>query len=271
MKITLLRLVPAAFALAALLPFSAHAHKMWLVPSATVVTGDTPWIGVDAAVSNTLFYADHVPLRLTALTITAPDGSSVAPQNAHTGKFRSVFDVELTQTGTYRIASVNSGLSASWKENGESKRWRGDAESFAKEVPKDANELQITQSNGRVETFITNGAPDSGGLKPVGAGLELVAITHPNDLFEGEMAKFRLLIDGAPASDLEVEIIPGAMRYRDNPDEIHAKTDADGMFSVTWPAAGMYWIGASLQDDKASAPATARRASYTATLEVLPQ
>ncbi|MBB5209129.1 DUF4198 domain-containing protein [Chiayiivirga flava] len=262
----------AALALALAVPFAAQAHKAWLLPSQTVLSGNDPWVTVDAAVSNDLFYFNHVPLRLDNAVITAPDGSVVQPQNGATGKFRSVFDVQLQQAGTYRIAVVNAGLFASWDDNGQPRRWRGNAESFKTEVPKDAKNLQVTQSAGRIETFVTNGAPSTGALKASNKGLELVPVTHPNDLFAGETATFQLLIDGAPAAGLELEVIPGGIRYRDAQNEIKATTDADGKFSVTWPEAGMYWLEASLQDDKASTPpATQRRASYAVTLEVLPQ
>lgn len=262
----------AALALALAVPFAAQAHKAWVLPSQTVLSGADPWVTVDAAVSNDLFYFNHVPLRLENAAITAPDGSTVQAQNGATGKFRSVFDVQLQQTGTYRIAVVNAGLFANWEENGEPKRWRGNAETFKTEVPKDAKNLQVTQSAGRIETFVTNGSPSTGALKATNQGLELVPVTHPNDLFAGEAATFQLLIDGKPASGLDLEVIPGGIRYRDAQNEIKARTDADGKFSVTWPDAGMYWLEASLQDDKASAPpATQRRASYVVTLEVLPQ
>lgn len=294
MKTSLLRPVSAALALALALPFAAQAHKAWLVPSATVVSGNAPWVSIDGAISNNLYYPDHFPMRLESLVITAPDGSAVAAQNPHTGKYRSVFDVELAQTGTYRIASVNASLSARWdtaeslaaaekaKAAGAPASGPGSpaaggflrnatAEDLKTKVPKDAKNLQITQGSGRIETFVTNGAPSTGALKPTGKGLELVPVTHPNDLFAGETANFRLLIDGEAASGVDVEIVPGATRYRDSQDEIIVKTDAEGGFSVTWPAPGMYWLEASLRDDKATAPATARRASYVATLEVLPQ
>jgi uncharacterized GH25 family protein len=262
----------AALALALALPFAAQAHKAWILPSATVLSGNEAWITVDAAVSNDLFYFNHVPLRLDTLAITAPDGGKVEPQNPHTGKYRSVFDLALTQPGTYRIALINAGLFASWEENGEPKRWRGNAATFATEVPKDAKNLQVTQSAGRNETFVTLGAPDTAALAPSGTGLELIPITHPNDLFAGEAASFQLQIDGKPAAGLAVTLTAGGTRYRDAQDEIKATTDADGKFSVTWPAAGMYWLETSLQDDKAtSPPAKQRRASYVATLEVLPQ
>lgn len=255
-----------------LLPLTAFAHKAWLMPSQTVIAGQNPVITVDAAVSNDLFYFNHVPLRLDNLVITAPDGSKVQPANPATGKFRSVFDVDLKQQGTYRIATVNSGLNATWDEAGKPKRWRGAAADFATGVPKDAKDLQVSQTVGRVETFVTNGSPNDTALKSTGEGIELVPVTHPNDLFAGEEASFRLLIDGQPAGGLEIEIVRGATRYRNAQDEIKATTDANGEFRVTWPEAGMYWLETTQQDAKTSvAQAKQRRLSYVATLEVLPQ
>jgi len=261
-----------AAALAAALPFSALAHKAWLQPSQTVIAGDKPWITVDAAVSNDLFYFNHVPLRLESLVITAPDGSTVQPQNAATGKFRSVFDVELTQQGTYRLASVNNGLSASWEENGKPRRWRGNAATFATEVPKRAKKLQVSQSVNRVETFVTNGTPNATALAPTGSGIELVALGHPNDLFAGEAATFRVLVDGKPRAGLAFEITRGGTRYRNAQDEIKLTSDKKGEIIVTWPEAGMYWLETSSEDKKTSIKqAKTRRLNYVATLEVLPQ
>jgi uncharacterized GH25 family protein len=267
-------LLPALLAtsLVALMPFAASAHKSWLLPSQTVVAGEKPWVTFDAAVSNDLFYLNHVPIALDRLSITAPDGSRGESANGATGKFRSVFDVELKQEGTYRIAMLNQGLFASWDENGKPKRWRGNAETFATDVPKNAPNLQVTQSIGRVETFVTRGAPNTTALTSTGAGIELVAKTHPNDLFAGETAEFALMIDGKPAAGLDIEIVRGATRYRNAQEEIKVTTGADGSFRVTWPQAGMYWLEAATEDERTSVPqAKKRRLSYVATLEVLPQ
>ncbi|NIJ68751.1 DUF4198 domain-containing protein [Xanthomonas sp. 60] len=265
------RTLVLAAALAAALPFSALAHKAWLLPSQTVIAGNTPWITVDGAVSNDLFYFNHVPLRLESVVITAPDGTAVQPQNGATGKFRSVFDVELKQQGTYRIASVNKGLSATYELNGERKRWRGTAAALG-ELPKDASNLQVSESVGRVETFVTNGAPNATALKPTGTGIELVALAHPNDLFAGEEATFRVLVDGQPKAGLAFEIVRGATRYRNAQDEIKVTSDARGEIKVTWPDAGMYWLETGSEDSKTTVKQAAkRRLSYVATLEVLPQ
>lgn len=269
MKRTLTWLALAA-ALAA--PLAAQAHKAWLQPSQTVLAGNTPWVTVDAAVSNDLFYFNHVPLRLENLTITAPDGSTMQPQNPATGKYRSVFDLELVQPGTYRMAVVNKGLNAQWQENGQPKRWRGNAAAFATEVPQDAQGLQVSEAMNRIETFVTSGEPTEAALKPSGQGLELVPVTHPNDLFAGEEARFRLQVDGKPAAGLEIAIVRGSTRYRNAQDEIKATTDANGEFAVTWPEAGMYWLEVTTEDAKTSVPqARQRRLGYVATLEVLPQ
>lgn len=261
-----------AAVIATLLPFSAAAHKAWLQPSQTVIAGTSPWITVDAAVSNDLFYFNHVPLRLDHLVITAPDGSTVQPHNVATGKYRSVFDVELAQPGTYRLASVNTGLMARWQEDGKPRRWRGSVEKLATEVPANARELKVSETASRIETFVTSGAPNDTALKPTGTGLEMVALGHPNDLFSGEEARFRLLVDGKPAAGLEVEITRGGTRYRNAQEEIKVTTDASGEFAVTWPEAGMYWLETGSEDNRTSIPqANVRRLGYVATLEVLPQ
>ena len=257
--------------LAALLPLMAHAHKAWLLPSATVSTVDQ-WITVDAAVSNDLFYFNHVPLRIEGLQITAPNGTTVKPENLATGKYRTTFDLHLEQNGTYRLANVNNGIFASYDDNGTTKRWRGPADKFATEVPANAKNLQVSQSAGRVETFVTAGKPTTAALKPTNVGLELVPVTHPNDLYAGEAAKFGLLLDGKPAANLDVTIIAGGTRYRDHQEEIKATTDAAGQFSVTWPQPGVYWMETGLQDANTSIKqAKQRRISYVATFEVLPQ
>jgi len=261
----------ATLTLAAVLPLTSHAHKAWLLPSATVSTVDQ-WITVDAAVSNDLFYFNHVPLRTDALSITAPDGSQVTPENVGTGKYRSTFDVHLQKNGTYRIAVTNGGLMANYEENGQMKRWRGTAAAFAKEVPANAAKLRVSENAGRVETFVTAGKPTADALKLTNVGLELAPVTHPNDLYAGEEATFALMLDGKPAVNLPVTIIAGGTRYRDAQGEIEVKTDAQGRFSVTWPDPGMYWLEATLEDNKTSVPqAKQRRVSYVATFEVLPQ
>jgi len=143
---------------------------------------------------------------------------------------------------------------------------------LAANVPANAQDLQVSEQAGRVESYVTNGRPSKQVLTTTGKGLELAPITHPNDLIVGEAASFRLLLDGKPFANQKVAVVPGGIRYRDRLNEIEATTDADGKFSVKYPAAGMYWMEAETRDDKTSIKeAKARRASYAVTVEVLPQ
>jgi uncharacterized GH25 family protein len=267
-----------AISLAVAVPQAAQAHRAWLLPSATVLSGDDVWVTVDAAISNDLFYFEHHPMRLNGLQVFGPDGQAVTPEHPNTGRYRSTFDVRLAKTGTYRVAVINDTLMASYKEaGGESKRLRGTAESIRKELPADAQSVRITHSQSRIEAFVTSGKPTDEVLQPSGIGLELQPVTHPNDLFVGDTARFRLLLDGKPAAGIEVSVIPGGIRYRDQLGEMKLTTDKDGVVSVDWPEPGMYWLSASHGGGRGDAQESgsfekpARRTAYSATLEVLPQ
>ncbi|WAJ70071.1 DUF4198 domain-containing protein [Catenovulum adriaticum] len=254
----------------------ANAHRAWIKPSESVLSGEENYVTFDAAVSNTLFLPEHVAYPTKSIEATGPDGKKLELENAATGKYRSTFDLKLTQSGTYRISSASAGIRAMWRDDeGNRKMWpprRGGTkgETFETAVPKNAKDLNVSFSSRRVETFVTLGELSKETLKPTNQGLELVPVTHPNDLYATETAEFIMLIDGSPAVDAEVEVNRGAMRYRNDPETINVKTDEKGKFTVTWPKAGMYFIEVSYQDDKAKAPATSRRGGYSGVFEVLP-
>ncbi len=264
--------ISLALGASCLTPLAAYAHRPFILPSSTIVNGKAPWVSFDAAASSDVFFFDHVALNLSNLVITAADGSIVKAENTNTAKFRSSFDLPTTLPGTYKISVVNEGVNASYKENGAPKRWRGSVDAFAKEVPANAEALEVTYSQGRIETFITNGKPNATALTPTGKGLELSAITHPNDLMAGEKAQFRLLLDGKPAAGVKVTVVAGGIRYRQKLDEQTFISDPDGKVDIQWQGAGMYWLEATHKDKNSKlAAAKERRLSYIATLEVLPQ
>jgi uncharacterized GH25 family protein len=204
------------------LPVSAQAHRAWLAPTATVLSGTDAWVGFDAGMSNGVF-----------------------------------------------IANVMGGVVVSYKQGGEQKRWRGAEADMSASIPADATDVVATRSASRIETFVTLGAPSLTALAPTGQGIELVPVSHPNDLVSGEAATFKLLRDGQPAVGLEVTIARGGTRYRDNPEELTVTTGADGAFTITWPEPGMYWMSASVRGD-ATGDQLAYNAQYNGVVEVLP-
>lgn len=269
--IRLSRLLAAACAVA-LVPAAASAHRAWMMPSATNVSGDDAWVTVDAAVSNDLFYFEHQPVRLDNVKAWAPDGTEAKIENGSTGRYRSTFDVHLTQKGTYKIANNGGGIMGSYKLNGEQKRLpRGTTpDKLAEAIPAGATEVKLSEGINRNETFVTAGEPTTTVLKPTGKGLEFAPVTHPNDLVVGEPARFAFLLDGKPAAGLKVAVVPGGIRYRDKVNEMDLVTDAKGEVSINWPTPGFYWLNASATDTNVSVPqATERRLGYVTTLEVM--
>lgn len=263
------------------LPLSAEAHRGWLMPSSTVLSGDTAWVAFDAGASNGVFIADHAPLRLSpqTLSITAPDGSTGEAANLMQGAYRTTFDVRIDKPGTWKIANASSSMTAVWMLDGAAGRWRGLAAEMAANIPAGATAVVSAANTNRLETFVTLGEPTTSVFVPTGTGIEMVPVTHPNDLVAGETANFQFLRDGAPHADADVVVARGGLQYRDNPEEITVRTDAEGRAAITWTEAGMYWVNTSWRDPAAPAPVEGQgrmagppvaSAQYTAVLQVLP-
>ena len=271
------RLLAAAALLS--IPAALSAHRMWLLPSATVFSGTDGWVTVDAAVSNDLFFFDHQPLRLDGMKVWQPDGSEGTLQNGATGRYRSVFDVKLDKPGTWKIGTQMSAVMGSFKVDGVEKRLGGrrgppqpnaPAPLTVADIPANATDVKVTEVTGRNEIFVTAGAPTTTVFKTTGKGLEFAPVTHPDELVAGQTAKFRFLVDGKPTAGIKVTVIPGGKRDRNDEGARELTTGADGIRSVDWPAAGRYLLSATLTDAKATSPrATERRMSYVTTLEVL--
>lgn len=252
---------------------AAQAHRFWIKPTVTVVSGKDQWIGFDAAISNDLFFANYHAIDISTISITAPDGTARDLQNAKEGHIRSTFELKLDTEGTYRVAGGMMAIRASWKEGGEEKNFQGSIdELFAAGIPaKNPSEMYIL--NRTTETYVTLGAPTDSLFAPKGSGLELVPVTHPNDLYSGEEATFKLLEGGKPLAGQAVDIVPGGDRYRDKVGAIKVTTADDGSFSVTWPTAGRYFFEVDTESkvELQGGISVPSYNGYGIVLEVLPQ
>jgi uncharacterized GH25 family protein len=255
------------------LPIAAHAHRAFLLPSTTMAENAGAVVTFDSSATEELFLPEHA-VPLGTVTVDGPGHARPQPENTWNGKQRSSFELKLPEAGTYRISLFNDSLNAMYKVDGQMKRWRGDADSFAREVPADAQDLNVMQMQGRNETFVRVG--DHAGKTEwttSGKGIEMTPLSSPVELLVGDTTSLRFTLNGKPAGDLAVTVIRGGNRYRDALGEITLKTDHDGKVSIKWPAAGMYWIGASTGRPPHGETGTLAkplvRASYSATLEVL--
>lgn len=250
---------------------SAFAHRQWILPSTTVLSGEDQWISVEAAISNNLYFPNHHAIPLAATEAISPSGKKLELQNASQGKIRSSFELLLEEQGTYRIFSGRGTMMALWEENGERKRKRGTEDEFAAMDLASMENLSLRDFSSRVETIVTCGEPTS--VKPSGHGLEFEFIDHPNDLFSGETTHWRILLNGKPAPDQKFTIVKGDDRFRDTEGSIEVISDADGMIEIDWPEPGRYWINGSakIEGGELQGVPVERGSSYTLTVEVLPE
>ena len=262
-----------ALGLLMLLP-QANAHRQWLLPSNTQIDAKEAWVTIDGAVSENLFDFDSNALALDNLEVVAPDGSQVKAETITKSKFRGSADFKLLQKGTYKISQNSQNVMAIYRLNGEEKRWRGAEEKMAQEIPAEATDLKISRTYNRLETYVTADQPTDTVLKAVNQGLELLPLSHPNNLYAQETTRFKVLLDGKPVADSKISVIAGGVRYRGVLNEITAISDKDGVISIKWPFAGMYWLKVAypqlpeMVDGKRPAMPE-KRYSYAATLEVL--
>ena len=253
----------------------AQAHNLWLLPSETSKGGKGGWVTFDVAVSTEIFNVGSGAPKVDVVEVVAPDAAVSKVQNIWQGKLRSSFDLDINQPGTYKIFAATHGLIARW-ETADGKRgfWpprgaKAEPSELAAAVPKNAKNLEIIQASRRTETFVSLGAPSKVSLKPTLQGLELVPLTHPNNLAVGEVSEFMFLMDGKPAVGAKIAVIEGGSRYRLAPGAQHYETDKNGQVKISWKKTGIYWLGAEYKDDQATKPATHRSGVYSATLEVL--
>ncbi|MAT34066.1 MAG: ABC transporter permease [Ponticaulis sp.] len=249
----------------------ALAHRAWLLPSTFTLSGNEQWVTVDGAISNDLFFPNHVPMRYTDVTVTAPDGTTAPVEEGWVGKFKTSFDVKLDQQGTYLIGTSGEGWFARWEENGEPQRRRASLEELKADGIFDNPDAELSRSARKIETYVTLGAPSDAVFALKNKGLELQPITHPNDVYAGEEVSFQFMLDGAPAAGLEVEVVKGNDRYRDEAGLLTVTTNEDGEFSFTPDEAGRYWISTDTSaEGEYEGRAISDRASYVMTFEALP-
>jgi len=247
-----------------------QAHRLWITPSTTTVSGDDDWVTFDGAVSNDLFYADHQPLRAEPVVVQ-PDGTPGKVENFSIGKYRATFDLHLIQKGTYKLVVQSGGVMGNYKVDGVEKRLpRGTtAAQLVTAVPAGATDVKLSEMVNRLEVFVTSGKPTDTVLKPTGQGLELVPVTHPDDLVSSEPATFKFIADGKPAAGVTVTVIPGGARYRATVGELTFKTDATGLVAIKWPSAGLFWVNATATAPSTAIPNAEKRMGYTTVVEVL--
>lgn len=216
----------------------AKAHTPFIVPTSFEPLHQG-WVSLDAGFAESFFQSD-VAFDKGHFQILTPKGEWVAPARLEQFTSRSLLEYQAKDEGTYRF-TTGSRLGAVFRMyelNGERKHTRDPKEV----LPKGHKLLDHYQSVTLAETYVTLKAPTKNALKPYSKGLELVPVTHPNDLYVGEAFEFSVLLDGKPLADSPVTIY--AEQHGGDHEEPAAKTatDSKGSASVTLAKPGVYLL-----------------------------
>lgn len=248
---------------------AAHAHTPYLLPTNFDVQPKGS-IGVDAGFTEKFFVSD-VAFGSTAFSIVTPQGERIPFGDIHQFKQRTVAEQKLPdEKGTYRL-STGPRLGAvfrTWERNGKTESARDPQQV----MPPDAKLLAHYQSLSISEAYVTADKPSAKALAPTGKGLEIVAITHPSDLFVGEKFEFTVQFDGKPLADQKVSIYRSPMDLASQSSVQSISTDSQGKAVLPLAKSGIYL---ALIRHRAPAPAGAAAPSYghnyTLTFRVLDQ
>jgi uncharacterized GH25 family protein len=259
------------------LSINVQAHKRWILPSLFNVS-EEQWVVVDATVSNNIFFADK-PWPLTGITVTTPDGKTAQIENQIEGHRRSSFDFLLNMPGTYKITSGGDVFFAQYTMPSTStgkattENTRGfDFTQLKARLPENAKDITFAKSISRLESYVTLGAPTLQVFNPEKTGIELVPVTHPNDLYHQEKAKFQFLVNGEKVAGIKVMMVWEGTRHRNDEAAVTLMTDKNGEVSIDLNQTGRFLLEVSHQIDLKDDDTFSKLfMSYFGTFEVLPQ
>ncbi len=225
----------AAFSLA---PSMANAHTPFLVPTSFEPLYEG-WVSLDAGFSE-VFFVPEVAFDKGNFQVLTPKGEWVAPGRLEQFKTRSVVEYQAKDEGTYRFTTGlrKAAIFRMYEVNGERKHSRDPKEV----LPKGAKILDHYQSATLAEAYVTLKKPTATALKPYNQGLEIVPVTHPNDVYAGESFAFQVLLDGKPLADNEVSLFTGYDGNEHEKPTQTTKTDKDGKAQLTIANVGTYLL-----------------------------
>lgn len=249
----------AALIAVATIASSAQAHMPYVLPTQFDV-GKGDHVTVQSSFAEDAFVPD-VAMRDAPFHLVGPGGGELPTQPVTHLRDLTVFEAALPQDGTYRVTTgQRAGRVGKMYRQGDAWTMRGEGG----ETPAGATSVDV-QSMTLAEAYVTRGQPSDGALKPVGTGLEIQAVTHPNAIVAGSDAQFVLLFDGKPLPSTQVTLFRSAGVYDGRKVAGQVSSAADGRFTLKPDDAGTYLI---LVRHRGTAPAGSQTPyrSYTYTL-----
>ncbi|PSU36073.1 DUF4198 domain-containing protein [Photobacterium lutimaris] len=231
---------------------TANAHPRWILPSHFTVSkegGD--WLTFDVTASHGTFVFDK-PAGSETGQIVMPDGRIQYPSYVTKGKRRSVFDFYFEEDGTHkvRVNNVPSYYTQYKAGRRDTVKWVKAHKAERDEVlPKKSRDVITQISYTRAETYVTVGKPTEKAFEIEGKYLELVPVTHPADIVEGEEVTFQFFFNGEPQQGVTAEITREGTLYRNHQEQIDVVSDDQGLVSFVPEHAGRWLMKANYKGD----------------------
>jgi uncharacterized GH25 family protein len=236
---------------------TANAHPRWLLPSHFTVSkegGD--WLTFDVTASHGTFVFDK-PAGSEFAQVIMPDGRKERPNFVIRGKRRSIFDFYFAEEGTHKIAINNVPSYYTQYKAGRRdtiKRVAANKAVRSMLIPEKSRDVSTQLSYTRAESYVTVGKPTDKALQIEGKYLEMLPLTHPSDIVEGDEVSFQFFFNGEPQQGVAADITREGTLYRNHQEQIERVSDAEGKISFTPTVAGRYLMKANYKGELSNHP-----------------
>lgn len=257
------KLIHCAVCLCALVGFSvpALAHVSYLLPSSFHLEDDGE-VTVQAGFSET-FSRPEVALRSNAFAILTPSGKTQIFDAIETVGTLTVLGATLEEQGTYRLSSGERiGRKGVQVKIGEDWIPLEPGSPVAEGV-----ETRESQTATVADVYVTRGEPTDEVLGASIGRLALQPITHPNKLTTDGGFRFRVLFDGEPVANQQIQIQREGGQYESPAYSALVTSDADGFASFDMDRAGAYLMMTRMSAEAPAGSETDIR-SYTTSLVI---
>lgn len=213
------------------------------------------------------FANPSVAVKSDAWTVLGPDGKPAKFDTVQPFTQITILEAATKAQGTYRL-STGERLGRAGPQVLVDGVWQPFAP--GREIPAGAQTRQ-SQTATVADVYVTRGAPTTAPVEAAIGALALKPVTHPNDVYLDSGFEFRVLLNGKPVANQQVEVWREGGAYEEPAYRKLLTSGADGTIKATFDKPGVYLIWTRLSADAPAGAATPVR-SYTTslTLEVQP-
>lgn len=242
-----------------LLPLSAAAHTSYLKPN-LFSTSEARAVTIESSFTED-FFNPEITIESQDWHLYRPDGRRDTYDNVATLAQMTVLESDLDEPGTYRFTTGER-----LGRNGVQVRVNGQWTALEPgQAPPRGAETRQSQTATVADVYVTKGAPTN---TVIGVNVGRLAIrptTHPNSIFVDQGFRFRVLFDGAPLANQEINVYRDGGKYDETPFHQVVRTDGQGQVALSFDRPGVYLV---MTRHGAAAPAGSSTAyrSYTTSL-----